>query len=158
MHSNLLEGDNLDAENKVRCRIKYGTAEFEIEGVADADLKKKINDLYDIFKQAVSIENIPTPIPEATLTTKGGRRGGGRKPPFIKSAILNIIHKEPHWFIEKSPEQVTEKLKTEYGVPGANVTPVRTALIRLFADGLLTRKELEGKFLYSITALRRTDI
>ena len=145
----------MDTENRIRCRIKCGNAEFEIEGAADAELNKKINDLYDIFKETISSGAIP--ISEvSTPTTKGGRRGGGRKSPFIKNAILNIIQKEPKWFVEKSPEDVTEKLKTEYGVPGANVTPVSTALIRLFTDGHLTRKESGGKYLYSITALKET--
>jgi hypothetical protein len=95
-----------------------------------------------------TMEEVISPAP------RGGRRGGGKKPPFIKNAILNIIQKEPSWFVMKSPEDVTEKLKTEYGVPGANAKPVGVALIRLFTDGLLTRKESEGKYLYSITALR----
>jgi hypothetical protein len=67
-----------------------------------------------------------------------------------------LIQKEPRWFVEKSREDVAEKLKTEYGVPGANIKPVGVALIRLFTDGTLTRKESGGKYLYSITALLTT--
>lgn len=150
------QGENLDTANKIRCRIKWGNAEFEIEGAADPELNKKINDLYDIFKQAISSASIPTEGEGALPATRAGHRGGGKKPAFIKNAILNIIQKEPSWFVEKSPEDVMEKLKTEYGVPGANVSPVGVALIRLFADGHLTRKESEGKYLYSITALQTT--
>jgi hypothetical protein len=137
--------------------MKWGNAEFEIEGVADPELNKKINDLYDIFKQAISSADLSITGEGITPATKGGRRGGGKRPAFIKNAILNIMKKEPEWLREKSPEDVTEKLKTEYGVPGANVKPVGTALIRLFADGILTRKESsEGKYLYSISALQKT--
>lgn len=146
----------MDTGNRLRCRIKWGDAEFEIEGVADSELNKKVNDLCDIFMQTISSGKMPRAGEGITPTTRGDRRGGGRKPPFIKSAILNIIQKDPKWFVEKSSEDVTDKLKTEYGVPGANVSPVNVALIRLFTDGTLTRKESGGKYLYSITALRTT--
>jgi len=72
------------------------------------------------------------------------------------TTYFSISSLDSNIFVEKSPEDVTEKLKTEYGVPGVNVTPVSTALIRLFTDGHLTRKESGGKYLYSITALKET--
>jgi len=142
-------------ENKeiIRCKLKYGEVEFEIEGLANPELTKKVDSLYQLFTDAIEKGKVSTGVQtEAQTQTK--RKGGGRRPPFIKNAILSIIKKEPEWFVDKSPEEVTEKLKTIYGVPGANVTPVGTALIRLFADGELTRKEVDGKYLYSITALK----
>jgi len=142
----------MDNGETLRCKLRYGDVEFEIEGLADPELTKKINNLYELFTDAIKKGKVTTGVEGESQPR---RKGGGRRPPFIKNAILNIIKQEPEWFVDRSPEEVTEKLKTIYGVPGANVTPVGTALIRLFADGELTRKEVDGKYLYSITALKR---
>jgi hypothetical protein len=142
----------MESKETIRCKLKYGNAEFEIEGLANSELTKKVDSLYEMFTEAVASEKGVT---ETHTGANLRRRGGGRRPPFIKSAILNIIEREPEWFVDKCPEDVTDKLKTSYGVPGAKVKPVGTALIRLFADGELTRKEVGAKYLYSITALKR---
>jgi hypothetical protein len=145
------------AENTIRCKMKWGDAEFEIEGVVDKELKEKINELYKIFKQAIVEQPESTQKKRAHIgkDKKSIRRGGGRKPPFYRGNIQRIIEKEPEWFVEKSVEEVTNKLKTEYSVPGANETPVGTALSRLFQKNLLTRKEADGKYLYSVTSLEQ---
>lgn len=145
----------MEGENRIRCRMKYGNMEFEIEGVSDKALSEKINYLYDTFKQAIKTKSIP-PKDVSVSTTRTERRGGGRRRPFIKKAILKIKKKEPQWFVDKSPNEVLVKLKTEYGVPGANLEPVRTALMRLFRDGEFTRKEMEGKYVYSVPTLSKT--
>jgi len=141
-------------ENKktIRCRLKYGDVEFEIEGLENPELTKKVDGMYEMFTNAAVTGKVAA---RTQAEAQPRRKGGGRRPPFIKNAILNIIEKEPQWFVDKSPEDVTERLTTSYGVPGAKVPPVSTALIRLFADGELTRREADGKFLYSITALKR---
>jgi hypothetical protein len=134
--------------------MKCGDTEFEIEGVANGDLKKKIDYLYEIFKQTIAGETEPQ---RKKGHKKDVKRRGGRKPPFYKSNIQRIINKEPEWFVDKDAKEVTTKLKTEYGVPGANETQVSTALLRFFADGLLTRKEVDKKYLYSVTSLKKAN-
>jgi hypothetical protein len=88
--------------------------------------------------------------PVTSTGTGTDRRGGGRRPPFLKNAILDLIKKEPEWVVEKSDENFAEKLKTQYGVVGAKTESVNVALIRLFKDGQLTRKEIDGKYAYSV--------
>lgn len=80
----------------------------------------------------------------------GSKRGGGRRPPFVKNAILDLLKKEPEWMVEKFDESVAEKLRTEYGVVGAKTESVNVALLRLFSNGQLTRKEINGKYAYSV--------
>jgi hypothetical protein len=89
-----------------------------------------------------------TPIKIASSSKRGGRR-----PPFIKNAILELIEKEPGWCIDKFPEDIANKLKTEYRVAGAKGDSVEVALIRLFKDGRLTRKEIQGKYAYSVPTI-----
>lgn len=84
---------------------------------------------------------------------KSTKRGGGRRSPFIKSAVEDLIEKEPQWFIKKSADQVKEKITTEYGAVGAKTTTVNVVLIRLFNKRKLTRDEIEGKFVYSIPSI-----
>ncbi|HVP26961.1 MAG TPA: hypothetical protein VMT26_04780 [Candidatus Bathyarchaeia archaeon] len=146
------------AENTIRCKMKWGDAEFEIEGGVDKELKEKINELYEIFKQAIADQPESTQKKHANIgkDKKSIRHGGGRKPPFYRGNIQRIIEKEPEWFVDRSVEEVASKLKTEYGVPGANEKPVGTALTRLFQKNLLTRKEADGKYLYSVTSLEET--
>jgi hypothetical protein len=131
--------------------MRWGDAEFEIEGVANKELKNKIDYLYETFKLA--IQKTPKTTKEK-LSIKRSKQGGGRKTPFYKSNIQRIIDEEPQWFVEKGVTDVVEKLKTQYGVPGAKDTPVGTALTRLFQKGLLTRKEDKGKYFYSVTTLK----
>jgi hypothetical protein len=132
--------------------LRWGEKEFEIEGVADKELKEKIDYLYETFKLA--IEKEPRQ-PKEKEVAKKDKRIGGRKAPFYKNNIRRIIDEEPEWFVEKDVEAVAEKLKTAYGVPGAKEIPVSTALLRLFKEGLLTRKEEKGKYLYSVTTLKK---
>jgi hypothetical protein len=139
-------------ENIIRCRLKWGDTEFEIEGVVNGDLKKKVDYLYETFRRAITEETEPQ---KRKGHKKAVTRHGGRKTPFYKSNIQRIISKEPEWFANKDAREVTTKLKTEYGVPGANEKQVGTTLSRLFADGLLTRKEVDKKYLYSITSLEK---
>lgn len=92
--------------------------------------------------------------PTARMASNVKRRGG-RRPPFIKTPILELMKKEPEWFADKFPENVTEKLKTQYGVVGAKTESVNVALVRLFQNGLLTRKEMQGKYAYSVLSVPR---
>jgi len=52
------------------------------------------------------------------------------------------------------PKWSRKKLKTEYGVPGANEGVVATTLKRFFQNELLARKDAGGKYLYSVTSLK----
>jgi hypothetical protein len=133
--------------------MKWGNTEFEIEGVADKELKNKINYLYETFKLAIA----KAPMSQNKERKKSLRKGGGRKPPFYKNNIRRIIDEEPEWFVEKDAKEVADKLKTEYGVPGAKETVVSTTLKRFFKNGLLTRKEAKGKYLYSVTSLKKAN-
>jgi hypothetical protein len=133
--------------------LRWGEKEFEIEGIADKELKEKIDYLYEAFKLAIEEK------PEKTKqkdTPKKLKRAGGRKAPFYKGNIQRIMDKEPEWFVDKDAAAVAEKLKTEYGVPGAQEVPVSTALMRKFKKGLLTRKEENGKYLYSVISTKKT--
>ncbi len=140
------------SEKTVRCRLRWGEKEFEIEGTADKGLKDKIDYLYEAFKLA--IEEKPKDSKER-VTSRKPKKSSGRKAPFYKGNIQRIIDEEPEWFVEKDAGAVAEKLKTEYGVPGAQEIPVSTALQRIFTKGILTRKEENGKYLYSITAIKK---
>ncbi|MDI6847964.1 MAG: hypothetical protein QMD23_07570 [Candidatus Bathyarchaeia archaeon] len=91
-------------------------------------------------------EKSPIKIPSSS-------KRGGRRPPFIKNAILELKEKEPEGFIDKFPEDVTNKLKTQYGVAGAKTDSVNVALIRFFKEGRLTRKEIQGKYAYSVPTI-----
>jgi hypothetical protein len=88
-----------------------------------------------------------------TKAITGSRRGGGKRPPFIKNAVLELMEKEPSWFVDKFPEDVANKLKTQYGVVGAKVSSVKVVLIRLFNEKRLTRKEIQGKYAYSVLTI-----
>lgn len=132
--------------------MKCGDTEFEIEGVGSKELEKKIDYLYEAFKQAIE-KNRKTQNKEGKKIAKRG--GAGRKPPFYKANIQRIIDEEPGWLVEKDIGEVASKLRTEYGVPGANETQVSNALIGFFKRGSLTRKEEKGKYLYSVTTLKK---
>jgi hypothetical protein len=91
--------------------------------------------------------------PVAASTGKSDRRGGGRRPPFVKNAIMDLIEKEPQWFVKQFPEQVKDKIATEYGAVGAKNQSVNVVLIRLFSKHVLTREEIEGKYAYSVPSI-----
>lgn len=93
------------------------------------------------------VEEFEKPVASVASSSK---RGGGRRPPFVKSAIIDLMKKEPEYLVDKFPEDVANKLKTQYGVVGAKTESVNVALIRYFKSGLLTRKEIQGKYAYSV--------
>jgi predicted transcriptional regulator len=70
--------------------------------------------------------------------------------PSYKKNIQRIIQTEPNWFVDKDVSEVANKLTTQYGIPGAKESQVSVTLTRLFKQGVLSRKEEKGKFLYSI--------
>lgn len=88
--------------------------------------------------------------PAVKVEATASKRGGGRRPPFIKNAVLEIIEKEPEWFVNKSPDDVADRLRTQYGVPGAKRSSVNVVLCRLFKKRMLTRQDVEGKYSYSV--------
>jgi hypothetical protein len=135
--------------------MKCGDTEFEIEGATSKNLEKKIDYLYDVFKQAIEKNRKSIQIKgEKKITRRGG---AGRKPPFYKANIQRIIDEEPEWLVEKDTGEVAVKLRTEYGVPGANETQVGNALIGFFRKGSLTRREEKGKYLYSVATLKKAN-
>lgn len=91
--------------------------------------------------------------PVAVVAGKTSKRGGGRRPPFIKSAVMELMKKEPEWLIDKFPEDVQKKISTEYGAVGAKAPSVNVVLIRLFNARQLTRKEINGKYAYSVLSV-----
>lgn len=91
--------------------------------------------------------------PTTTVANKSSKRGGGRRPPFVKNAILELTQKEPAWLIDKFPVDVRNKINTEYGAVGAKTESVNVVLIRLFNARMLTRKELDGKYAYSMLSV-----
>ena len=126
---------------KYRIRIMGKGYEFSFED-------ENIDSFRDGLKSFISLVREFEKAPPRLLSSS--KRGGGKRPPFIKNAILELIKKEPEWFVDKFPEDVTDKLKTEYGAVGAKTSSVKVALIRLFKDGYLTRKEIQGKYAYSV--------
>lgn len=141
------------SEETIRCRMKFGDAEFEIEGVANKRLEDKIDYLYKVFKETIEKTPKSSRTKEHKKSAKHG--GAGRKPPFYKNNIQRIIDEEPEWLVEKDAGAVADKLRTQYGVPGANETQVGNALRGFFKRGLLKRKEDKGKYHYSVASLKK---
>jgi hypothetical protein len=143
------------SERTIRIRLRWGEKEFEIEGIVDKELKEKIDYLYEAFKLAIKEKPEKTEESKEKGASKKPKRAGGRKAPFYKGNIQRIMDEEPEWFVDKDAGAVAEKLKTEYGVPGAQEIPVSTALMRKFKKGLLTRKEENGKYFYSVVSTKK---
>jgi hypothetical protein len=123
-------------------RISVRKKDYEIS-YEEEDLnafKGGVQNFFDL------VEEIGKPISKLTTISKRG----GFRPPFVKRAIEELIKKEPEWFVEKFPEDVLDKIKTQYGAVGAKVDSVKVVLIRLFKKGILTRKEIQGKYAYSV--------
>jgi len=120
------------SERKMRIRLRWGEKEIEIEGTIDKELKEKIDYLYEAFKLAIEEEPVKSKEKDSSKKTK---KSGGRKAPFYKGNIQRIMDEEPEWSVEKDAGAVAEKLKTEYGVPGAQEIRVSTALMRKFKKG-----------------------
>lgn len=139
--------------------MKYGDSEFEIEGTVSEDLNKKIDYMYECFKKIVDGTKTP-PKNDKKASEKQqenkpkNNRHSGKKVSFYRTNIQRIIDEEPEWMAEKNTSEVVTKLKTEYGVPGADDNGVQVNLIRFFKKGLLTRKEVDGKYLYSVPQLK----
>jgi len=123
-------------------RISVRKKDYEIS-YEEEDLKAFKNGIQNFFSL---IEEIGKPVTKLTTISKRG----GYRPPFVKKAIEELIKKEPEWFVERFPEDVHNKIKTEYGAVGAKIESVNVALIRLFKKGSLTRKEIHGKYAYSV--------
>jgi hypothetical protein len=121
--------------------IKRKDSEFTYE----EDSLKAFKDGLEAFTDMV--EKFGKPVAGASGSSK---RGGGRRPPFLTNAIDELLKKEPAWLVNKFSEQIAEKLTTEYGVPGAKAESVNVVMIRKFQRGLVTRKEINGKFAYSV--------
>lgn len=115
---------------------EFGFEEKSIEAFKDG-LQSFITLVNEFEKPLAGVANV-------------SKRGGGRRPPFIRNAIGELMKKEPDWLVNKFPEDVADKLKTEYGVVGAKTESVNVALMRYFKSGHLTRKETQGKYAYSI--------
>jgi hypothetical protein len=144
----------------IHCRMKYGDSEFEIEGTVSEDLSKKIDYMYECFRKIVDGSKVP-PRSERKASEKQqeskqkSNRHTGKKVSFYRTNIQRIIDEAPEWMVEKSTSDVVTKLKTEYGVPGADDNGVKVNLIRFFRKGLLTRKEVDGRYLYSVPQLKK---
>jgi hypothetical protein len=131
--------------------MKFGDAEFEIEGCTSKELEEKISSLCDIFKQVIEKNQKPSKSKEKPQDIK--RIGGqGKGTTSYMTNIRRIIQNEPDWFVDKAIGDVASKLTTEYSVPGAKEIQVSVALTRLFKKGILSRKDDKGKYLYSIAA------
>lgn len=131
---------------RYRVDIRRKDYEFSFEEENLKAFKDGLEGFIDI------VEQFGKPVARASTSSK---RGGGRRPPFIKSAIGQIMEKEPEWLIRKFPKDVAEKLKTQYGVPGAKEDSVKVALLRFFKKGSLTREEIQGKYAYSVLSVPR---
>jgi hypothetical protein len=131
---------------KYEIYIKRKDHEFRFE---DENLKTFKEGLADFLSVVEEFDK-----QAAALTGKSDRRGGGRRPPFVKNAIMDLIKEEPQWFVNKFSEQVKDKIATEYGAVGAKNQSVNVALIRLFSKGILTRGESEGKYAYSVPSIK----
>lgn len=131
---------------RYRVDIRRKDYEFSFE---EESLKAFKDGLEDFI---LIVEEFGKPVAKASASSK---RGGGRRPPFIKRAIQEIMEKEAEWFVKKFPEDVAKRLKTRYGVPGAKDESVTVALMRLFKKGLLTREEIRGKYAYSVLSIPR---
>jgi len=128
---------------KYRIGIKRKDYEFSFEEENLKNFKEELPDFISF------VDEFEKPLGRASRGKRGGRR-----PPFIKKAIEELIEKEPEWLVEKFPEDIEEKIKTQYGVVGAQTNSVNVALIRFFKKGSLTRKEVQGKYAYSVQSIR----
>jgi len=126
-------------------QVKRKDYEFSFE---EENLKSFKDGLEDFLSLVDEFEE-----PVTEIVSKSSKRGGGRRPPFVKNAILELIEKQPEWLIEKFSEDVLGKITTEYGAVGAKKESVNVVLIRLFNQRLLTRKEIEGKYAYSVPSV-----
>jgi len=126
-------------------QVKRKDYEFSFE---EENLKSFKDGLEDFLSLVDEFEE-----PTAAVASKSSKRGGGRRPPFVKNAVLELIEKQPEWLIDKLPEDVLGKITTEYGAVGAKKESVNVVLIRLFNQRVLTRKEIEGKYAYSVPSV-----
>jgi hypothetical protein len=132
-------------EKKMKYKLSVRRKEFEFS--FEEETFKAFKDGLQPFIDLA--ESFGTPVTRTSNGSKTSKRGG-RRPPFIKRPVLELIKKEPQWAVDKSPENFADKLKTQYGVVGARPETVNVVLIRLFKRGLLTRKEIQGKYVYSV--------
>jgi hypothetical protein len=131
---------------KYKLNIRRKEYEFSFE---EENIKAFKDGLQPFIELVGSFEK---PVSNVSNGSKASKRGG-RRPPFIKGAIIELIKKEPEWMVDKFPENVADKLKTQYGVVGAKTESVNVALIRYFKKGLLARKEMQGKYAYSVQTI-----
>jgi len=126
---------------KFAVNIKRKDVEFSFE---EDNIKAFRGGLQDFIKL---VDEFEKPVASVSSSLK---RGGGRRPPFVTNAIDELMKKEPEWLVNKFPEDIAEKLTTEYGVPGAKPESVNVVMIRKFQKGLVTRREMNGKYAYSV--------
>ena len=130
---------------KYRIQVRRKDYEFSFE-------EENLNAFKDGLQNFLSlVKEFEKPV--ATVASKSSKRGGGRRPPFVKNAVLELIKKEPEWLIDKFPKDVRDKITTEYGAVGAKAASVNVVLIRLFNARRLTRKEIQGKYAYSVLSI-----
>lgn len=128
---------------KYKLSVRRKDFEFSFEEETFKAFKDGLQPFIDLT------ESFGKPVSHTSNGSKTSKHGG-RHPPFVKGAIMELIRKEPEWMVDKFPENVADKLKTQYGVVGAKAHSVNVALIRYFKKGLLARKEMQGKYAYSV--------
>lgn len=130
---------------KYKLDVKRNEFEFSFEEETFKAFKDGLQPFIDLA------ESYGTPISNHPSNgSKTSKRAGGKRPPFVKGPVLELIKKEPEWVVYKFAEDFTDKIKTQYGVVGAKVKSVKVVLIRLYQDRLLTRKDIQGRYAYSV--------